>query len=306
MSSLIMGLVWEMPITKTFNSKAKFIALAYADHAWQDGTHAYPSIELVSRKTGFYERTVQRYVQKLVEIGLFIPDGKGPRGTNQFSFPLVQTDGTAKLEMRPVGGVSVTGVSNEASEGCQRDGGVSVTGCQRDGGVSVTGVSPVTPESLTPESLTPELKVVLKNLREGEEKKQFSPDFSKFTVSEARKWPTIRLYIDATEFFPGSILWGYVDSFITEHQLSEAKIKAAAIEWMVRGYKQSNVKGILEWAAFGIPLAGKSSEPVRPPSQIFRAEEHPDPPGVTKMPDSVRERLGKLTKKLSTKVNLNG
>lgn len=143
------------------------------------------------------------------------------------------------------------------------------------------------------------------SISEREEKKP-SPDFSQMTVSEARKWPTIRLYIDATEFFPGSILWGYVDSFITEHQLTLEKIKAAAIEWMVRGYKQSNVKGILEWAAFGIPPAGKSAEPTRPPSQIFRAEEHPDPKR-TKPPAELRERVhqtvAEVAAKLSAKAN---
>lgn len=89
-----------------------------------------------------------------------------------------------------------------------------------------------------------------------------APDFASMTVEEAGKWPTLRLYRRAADFFPGSVVWEFVDKFITDNGLTEAKIHEAAVEWQVRGYRQENVKGILEWAAFGIP-ADKNA-PARP------------------------------------------
>jgi hypothetical protein len=96
-------------------------------------------------------------------------------------------------------------------------------------------------------------------------------DFKNMTVPQARKVPTLRLYLEATDFFPGSILWEYVHNTIQENSLTFEKIRAAAIEWGARGYKPENVKGVLEWAIHGIP-AGKSSSPV-PQIQV----EPPDP-----------------------------
>jgi len=100
MSGLIVGLVLRLPITEEFNSEAKFIATVYADHAWEDGSHAYPAVETVAKHTGFSTRTVQRYL-RLLEKTLLVQDGKGPRGTNKYKFALRETkDGSVGLMVR--------------------------------------------------------------------------------------------------------------------------------------------------------------------------------------------------------------
>jgi hypothetical protein len=82
-------------------------------------------------------------------------------------------------------------------------------------------------------------------------------DFKNMSVSEARKVPTLRMYAEATEFFPGSVVWEFVHDEIMKHKLTPEKIRAAAVVWAARGFKPSNVQGILEWAVNGIP-AGKN------------------------------------------------
>lgn len=106
MSGLIVGLVLRTPITDEFNSDAKFIATVYADHAWEDGTHAHPAVDTVAKLTGIHVRTVQRYCRRLENLGMLVPSGKGPRGTNQYSFPLeAKDDGSVRLKLRGGGDV---------------------------------------------------------------------------------------------------------------------------------------------------------------------------------------------------------
>lgn len=101
MSGLIVGLVIRTPISDEFVSTAKYVAIIYADHAWEDGSHAHPAVETVARAIGVDERTVQRHLRTLVKLGMLIPDGKGPKGTNRYKFPLEETaDGFVKLAMR--------------------------------------------------------------------------------------------------------------------------------------------------------------------------------------------------------------
>jgi DnaD/phage-associated family protein len=103
MSGLIVGLVIRTPISDELVSTAKYVAIIYADHAWEDGTHAYPAVETVAGVMGIDTRTVQRHLRKLEKIGMLISDGKGPRGTNKYRFPLVEgSDGSVRLAL--VGG----------------------------------------------------------------------------------------------------------------------------------------------------------------------------------------------------------
>ena len=46
----------------------KFVLLAIADNAWDDGSNAWPSVATISRKTGLSTRTVQRCIQNLHDI----------------------------------------------------------------------------------------------------------------------------------------------------------------------------------------------------------------------------------------------
>lgn len=66
MSIEVMSWVWK-------KSKAtgtdKFVLLAIADNAWDDGSNAWPSVATISRKTGLSTRTVQRCIQNLHDLG---------------------------------------------------------------------------------------------------------------------------------------------------------------------------------------------------------------------------------------------
>lgn len=147
MSGLIVGLVLRLQITEEFNSEAKFIATVYADHAWEDGTHAYPAIETVAKRTGFSERTVQRYLRTLEKM-ILTPDGKGPRGTNKYKFVLHETeDGSVGLVLRR--GDSLTppvktekpADSGDTQTPRQPDGGDRESGDRDSGDTSVTRIN---------------------------------------------------------------------------------------------------------------------------------------------------------------------
>lgn len=80
MSILAMTKVYASGLEKSM----KAIALAYADHAHDDGSHIYPSVDYVAWKTGFSRRSVQVITSQLVEVGVLVCDGKGNKGTNRY------------------------------------------------------------------------------------------------------------------------------------------------------------------------------------------------------------------------------
>ncbi|NCP86768.1 MAG: hypothetical protein CO094_11270 [Anaerolineae bacterium CG_4_9_14_3_um_filter_57_17] len=102
MSGLVMGLVWNLPVTDVFRRAEKYILLAYADHADHNGKNVFPSVDLICRKTGYAERAVQASTSSLVENGFLISDGQGPYGTNRYRIPVIYTaDGAAKITPQP-------------------------------------------------------------------------------------------------------------------------------------------------------------------------------------------------------------
>jgi hypothetical protein len=139
MSGLVMGLAFELPITEDFGRGEKFVLLAYADNAQQDGRNVFPSIELICKKTGYSERQVQTITRKLATLGYLISDGVGPRGTNKWRIPVVHTQsGGAKIappqKLHPI----------EAEKEA----------------MSKTAPEETAPEETAPEETAPELKVV--------------------------------------------------------------------------------------------------------------------------------------------------
>lgn len=86
-----------------------------------------------------------------------------------------------------------------------------------------------------------------------------TPDFLSLSVRQAKELPTLKMFEKCTNFFPGQILWEYVHNFIMENGITEEKLKDTAIEWVSRGYRTNNVKGILEVAAFGFKNGERSS-----------------------------------------------
>ncbi len=97
-------------------------------------------------------------------------------------------------------------------------------------------------------------------------------DFKNMTVAEARKVPALRMYYQATDFFPGSLLWETVYRTITENNLTAERLHAAAVAWQGRGFKLSNIEGILEWAINGIPNSNSSKQEVKPGINISLVE----------------------------------
>lgn len=66
MSIEVMSWVWKQAKA---TGTDKFVLLAIADNAWDDGSNAWPSVSTISRKTGLSVRTVQRCIQNLHDIG---------------------------------------------------------------------------------------------------------------------------------------------------------------------------------------------------------------------------------------------
>jgi len=95
-----MGLVWELDL----NPNHKLTLLAYADHADHMGKNIFPSVSLISFKTGYSERSVQRITRELEEHGYMIPDGTGRNGTNRWRIPL------------DMGGVKIAPLTSGAQE----------------------------------------------------------------------------------------------------------------------------------------------------------------------------------------------
>lgn len=58
--------VWKH---STASGSAFVVLLALADHAHPDGTHAYPSVAELARMARVSERTVQRCLQELADLG---------------------------------------------------------------------------------------------------------------------------------------------------------------------------------------------------------------------------------------------
>jgi len=149
MSAIMTGLVWELPIQGGFGRPEKYILLAYADHADQNGTSIFPSIELISKKTGYEERSVQAVTRRLEEMGYLVPDGAGPRGTNRWRIPLHRMpDGGAKIAPLPI-------IEQPAGEPPDMA-----------GGAIFAPVQPAAPEGIAPEEIAPEPSVVVKTKEE--------------------------------------------------------------------------------------------------------------------------------------------
>lgn len=80
MSVKIMGMVWDSALPR--NEKA--ILLAYADHADHEGGNIYPSVGRIAWKTGYDERAVQRITKRLIDKGILMRQGEGPKRTNLY------------------------------------------------------------------------------------------------------------------------------------------------------------------------------------------------------------------------------
>jgi hypothetical protein len=94
MSIEVMSWVWKK---SKATGTTKFVLLAIADNAWDDGSNAWPSITTISKKTGLSERTVQRCIQNLFEMDeLRIFDRPGHSNLYKVNMDEAQTESTTK------------------------------------------------------------------------------------------------------------------------------------------------------------------------------------------------------------------
>lgn len=84
MSVKAMAWVWDQDMGRD----EKLVALAYADHADHNGDNIFPSVDTVSKKTGYSERSVQRITKTLIANGWLIPSGVSDLQTNKYSMPI--------------------------------------------------------------------------------------------------------------------------------------------------------------------------------------------------------------------------
>jgi hypothetical protein len=192
MSAIITGLVWELPIQGEFGRPEKYILLAYADHADQNGRSIYPSVELVAQKTGYEERAVQQITHRLESMGYLVDDGTGPHGTNRWLIPLERdVTGGAKIAPRiPVSVGPAAPPDMAASKPAKR-------------GAKNAPLRKNAPEGNAPEGIAPEPSVEVKKIQE-EEGKTPKFDFSQTLIDELERagvyranWTDVALYLRA-------------------------------------------------------------------------------------------------------------
>jgi Helix-turn-helix domain len=87
----VMGAVFALDIA----ASEKLVLLAMADHARDDGTGCYPSIELLARKTSQSRRGVQKIMRRLEDFGLIAPSKVsrgGPRRSTEYTLTLANSE----------------------------------------------------------------------------------------------------------------------------------------------------------------------------------------------------------------------
>lgn len=74
---------------------ARLVLFVLAEHAYDDGTDAYPSVDTLSRKTRLSRRSVQAALRKLEADSMIANQGKGPAGTTRWAVLMDPEDGGA-------------------------------------------------------------------------------------------------------------------------------------------------------------------------------------------------------------------
>jgi hypothetical protein len=97
-----MGAVFELEIS----ASEKLVLLAMADHARDDGTGCYPSVETLARKTSQTRRGVQKIMRKLEENRGLIEPSKVSRGRRTTEYRII-------LGNREQGSLLVSGGNRE-------------------------------------------------------------------------------------------------------------------------------------------------------------------------------------------------
>lgn len=179
-------------------------------------------LETIAAELGMSERTIMRHIEPLVEDGYLMDTTPDLRNR-----PHIYAD-TGKIRIRMSIEATVSESHRTVTESHRR-----VTQSHRQGDTESHEES-IKKESKNKHTLS-------------------ADDFKRMTVEDARKIAELKLYSEATGFFPGSLLWHYVYTFVRANGLTREAIHAAAVEWELRGYQKTNIKGVLEWARDGVP-----------------------------------------------------
>src|SRR5215467_10461941 len=69
----------------TLNGTARFVFIAIADYADDDGSNAFPAVDTLAAKTGYRDRTIQNSIRKAQDAGeLKMIPGAGLNGSNRY------------------------------------------------------------------------------------------------------------------------------------------------------------------------------------------------------------------------------
>jgi hypothetical protein len=313
MSGLIVGLVLRTPVNKKFNGECKFVAMVYAEHAWEDGTHAYPAISTVANLIGCSSRSVQRHVRTLEQMGMLVPDGKGPRGTIKYKFPLFENaDGSVKLNLVPT---KIEQSDNEKASqepetpeenlllGEENKGGDNlsgVTNCQGDTDsgdktLGDTGVTQINNPSLT-------------TTTKGAGSEKFLLGSYPQNMLEANQHPAIQLYRAVSGVFPGQPYYvpicdalQLISSLksISDIQSMKDYLQPFWLAWSTRcgtngqQYNQLNPAWLTEWAVGGQipPAKGDKHAPTQPARNPKSKADQPAAPNYSDADRRAAERI---------------
>lgn len=215
MSVKAMAEVWDLDLPRS----EKFVLLAYVDHADHNGKNIFPAVATIMKKTGYEERSVQSITRALEKRGLLVPDGKGPKGTNRWRYPIGE-------------GANFAGVQKEAQKGCKK---------QRK------GVQPTAPEPSLTDKKEPSLK---EGAKAQPLKANQIPQIVLFR-EVVRRYPS-----KGSQFTVITSMDKIGDRL--RRDVSAQDLEPYYREWCDRGYNPTSVKWLSEWAVSGkIPQNGK-------------------------------------------------
>jgi len=86
MSVEAMAFVWKLKLPHD----EKFVLLAYADNANDNGGNIFPALLTVAKKTGYSKRSVQDITKKLETHGFLVRNGKSKHATTLWRIPMAE------------------------------------------------------------------------------------------------------------------------------------------------------------------------------------------------------------------------
>jgi helix-turn-helix protein len=115
MSVKVSAWVWEH--SHVANRGDLLVLLALADHARDDGSSAYPSVDTLARKARLSRRGTFDALRRLKAAGAISPEGTGPHGTVPYRIhlgPVQPVHGANAARVQS----AARGVQSDALKGC--------------------------------------------------------------------------------------------------------------------------------------------------------------------------------------------